>query len=270
MIADTQPGNKSLESLHTEARLTILPYLASRGLSKGVIGGAETFALTLCENLDHAKVLVIMTAPQNEEIMQRAGRMGIELHPFPAHHQGKLSYLRRLISLALLLRRLNVDVVHVHSTGFTGLNAFSAARLANVPVVVTQHAWYGAKPTNWAERLSKWCQIHWVARILVPHHQYSKDLAAAGIPAEKIIVVPNAVDVQRFAALDAQHRETTTSMVLVSDPGRAAEMGRNARLRVEKLFSAEALGRSMTAIYIGVKEAFQVSAFHKNGSIPQD
>jgi glycosyltransferase involved in cell wall biosynthesis len=42
--------------------------------------------------------------------------------------------------------------------------------------------------------------------------------------------------------------------VLVSNPQSAAEMGRKGRLRAERLFSSEAMGRSMTALYTSVSE----------------
>lgn len=53
---------------------------------------------------------------------------------------------------------------------------------------------------------------------------------------------------------------------LVSDPKRAEEMGRKARIRAETLFSAEALGRSMTGYYLAAPPTKR----HKKVSVKRD
>jgi glycosyltransferase involved in cell wall biosynthesis len=109
-----------------------------------------------------------------------------------------------LIELVRLCRRLRPEIVHAHSSKAGALGRLAAA-LARVPVrVFTVHGWsfaaYGGLPGRlylWVER-----RLRRLTTAVVCVAEASRDvgIAAGTCPAERTLVIHNAVDVAAFGA----------------------------------------------------------------------
>lgn len=182
-------------------------YMATLALSEGgSIGGIENHVLTLCEHFDHTQVESIITCPaigEGGELVRRATSAGVRMHPFPTPKRDLLSHVRRVLALAALLRSEKAEVFHIHTSGFAGFNAFLSAMIARVPnVVVTHHSWPKARPDTRAGRLMFSLEKRYAARIIVFNSAQVSDLVAGGVRPERILTVPNGVDLGKFRQRD--------------------------------------------------------------------
>lgn len=107
--------------------------------------------------------------------------------------------------LAACWRSERPDVVHAHFW-MSGLAALPAARALGVPVVQTFHALgsvkrrhQGADDTSPARRVAAESDLGAsVDRVLATCRDEAEELAALGVPAEQVTVVPCGVDVEHF------------------------------------------------------------------------
>jgi glycosyltransferase involved in cell wall biosynthesis len=175
--------------------------------TQGTLSGLDYHVLTLCEHLDRDRLDVAITCPvedRNEDLPVRMAGRGITLHRFASEERTRTGYVKRTLGLIRLLRRERVDVLHVHAGGFTGFNAFLAALLARVPVLfVTHHSLFGLSPHSKAGRLSLWLEKRMATRVVALNTGHARDLATIGIPPERIVVVPNGVDLSRFGPAES-------------------------------------------------------------------
>jgi len=110
--------------------------------------------------------------------------------------------LLALIELVRLFRRLRPDIVHTHNPK-PGLYGRAAARLSRVPVVVnTVHGLYATEDDRRARRLvvhglervaSSWSQAE-----LVQNEEDLAVLRRLGVPAPKLVLLGNGIDLHRF------------------------------------------------------------------------
>jgi glycosyltransferase involved in cell wall biosynthesis len=173
-----------------------MQYIGNLGM-----GGAENHVLTLCEHVDRQRIKPMITCVTHDraEIVQRAARLDVPVYGFPTPGRDLRSYLKRTLALAKLLRREQVDVLHIHATGYTGLNALIAALTARIPVIViTHHAWYGPRPHNRGGYVTRWLEKRFATRVIMLYSGAARELASVGIPSQRIAVVPMGVDLQRF------------------------------------------------------------------------
>ena len=100
-------------------------------------------------------------------------------------------------SLALYFRRNKPDIVH--SSQFnSNFHARIAAWIARVPVVVCEeHGLYFWK--HWWHRIIDRQLVHWCDKVIAVSEAVKKfNIENIGIPAEKIQVLPNCIDADRF------------------------------------------------------------------------
>lgn len=163
------------------------------------IGGTETQVLTLCEQLlNHHSVMIACTTARRAEFVQQARSAGISVHALPGTERDMATYLRRTLVLTRLLRRADVDVIHIHTTGYGGLSALIAAWLAGIrAVVVTHHGWFATPSGTLARRLSLWLERRTAKQVIALYKLQAQELTAAGIPPERITVVPVGVALRR-------------------------------------------------------------------------
>jgi len=156
----------------------------------------------LLESLDRAAwrpTLLIDDVPGTEPLAERAAALEVpvrQIDPMPLGLTGA----RRAPALARLLRRERPDVFHAHmSSPVAAKYALAAAVLARVPAVLGTVQVGGYEPPG---RSAYW-QLRALARGVDRYIAVSRDIAAEliehlGWPAEKIEVVHNAVDLERF------------------------------------------------------------------------
>jgi len=96
--------------------------------------------------------------------------------------------------LARLLRELRIEIVHTHVARDYPLAALAANRADNVQLVLTRHVLF---PLNKSHRLT----LRNVARVIAVSQAVADRLRVSRIfDRSKIVVVPNGIDIDRFAA----------------------------------------------------------------------
>ncbi|MFM8323068.1 MAG: glycosyltransferase, partial [Chloroflexota bacterium] len=167
------------------------------------IGGAEKLLCDLADGLQQHGLQVSVGYSTPGPLASELAALGVRLQRLP-----RLARVDPLLlgGMLRLVRREQPHIVHTHlfKSDFHGR---LAARLAGVPVVVsTLHnndAWvsrpifgrlYGAT-ARFADRL-----------IAVSEEVRQYQLQHTGVPAEKIIAIPNGVDVRRFAPQPAERQ----------------------------------------------------------------
>lgn len=105
------------------------------------------------------------------------------------------------------------DIIHAHSPALTGVAAVRVGRKNNIPVVYECRGfWEDAAvdhgtAVEWGPRYraTRWLES-WVFRradaVTTICEGLRSEIAGRGIPADKITIIPNAVDIERFAPLD--------------------------------------------------------------------
>jgi len=129
----------------------------------------------------------------------------------------KLPVLNQWASVLSLAKRLDEiipeikpDILHAHSPALNGLAALKAAKKHKVPLVYECRAfWEDAAVDHGTSRkgglryyLTKMLETYVFKQadaITTICEGLRSDIASRGIPAEKITVIPNAVDIERFA-----------------------------------------------------------------------
>jgi glycosyltransferase involved in cell wall biosynthesis len=181
------------------------------GLSSG---GAETQLGLLLEHVRHApEVLALYNVGR---VGQQIAERGIRVYDLGMRSNRQVS---RVFSLAGHMRRGRYDLVHVHLYRAC-IYGRIAARMAGVPVVLTtEHSIgdtqiEGRKKTG-AVRALYLATDRFSAATVAVSPRVRERLADWGVPEQKIRVVPNGVDFERFA-FDASARKTVRSTLGIS------------------------------------------------------
>ena len=103
------------------------------------------------------------------------------------------------------LRRLRADVVccHGYKPDLLGL---LAARRAGVPAVSVSHGWTAA---TWKVRLNEAADrlsLFGMARVVCVSESQARRVRRVGVPSRKVVVIPNAVDPEKYETADSTER----------------------------------------------------------------
>jgi len=161
------------------------------------VGGSEMVAADVCNNLDRSifdPLILFMYQGQGlmPEILSDRSIATYNLNQTRVKRLfGPLWSFRALVGLKL-------DILHVHHVPLWQ-KIWLAAKLAKVPVILTEHAKYSISRSN---RLQEACRR--AAGVVNCFTTVSEDLKnyfvkEIGIPEESITVIPNGVDTSRFA-----------------------------------------------------------------------
>lgn len=198
-------------------------------------GGAEIMLLKLLQHIDRKRFEpTVISLVGMGEIGPRIAALGIPVHAL-GMRRGVPNPLM-LFALARLLRRVNPDMVHTwmyHADLLGGL----AARLARYSNVV-----WGLRHSNLSRTENKLSTLmvvracallsHWLpARILSCSTRAKKVHAAVGYPKEKIHVIPNGFELDRFQP-DAAARDSVRNELGL--PGETPLVGLIARYDPQK------------------------------------
>lgn len=121
-------------------------------VTKADLGGAQVHVLDLLRGFRDDFDVVLATGEEGY-CTDQARRLGVECHVLPALVQriDPISDLKALGSVAKLIRGIQPDLVHCHTTK-AGLIGRLAARAVNVPAVFTAHTWCFSEGTSLAWR----------------------------------------------------------------------------------------------------------------------
>ena len=170
-------------------------------------GGAEQQLASLLEHTRHDAHVVTMYAAGL--MAERIRSLGVPVRDLGRPHQLDP---RALADLVAIMRRGRYDVVHTHLYRAC-LYGRVAARSAGVPAVVaTEHSLgdtqIEGRPTTWLVRRLYLAAERLGDRTIAVSPAARRRLVAWGVPEQRITVIPNGVDVQRYAfSPQARRRE---------------------------------------------------------------
>jgi len=122
-----------------------------------------------------------------------------------------------------LVKKRQPDVIHAHSPVLNGLAALRVARALGVPLVYEVRAfWEDAAVEHGTNRegdaryrATRALETYVLKRadaVTTICHGLQADIIARGVPAERVTVIPNAVDVERFTYAPAYDTELAASL----------------------------------------------------------
>src|SRR3989304_6571108 len=157
-------------------------------------GGAETVVLELCCRLDKKLFYPIAVVRSDGWLNQQLLKNGIETIILKDRYSYDLLFLKRLISI---INKRNVSIIHSHEF-ITNVYGTMAAILTKKTIITTIHGmnYYGEKlRRRVAYRIMSYLATHIVA---VSEHQKKFICDRTGISPNKISVIYNGVDLQKF------------------------------------------------------------------------
>ncbi len=176
-------------------------------LSAGMdIGGAETHVLELARSLS-IRGHSVTVASSGGRLAQRLSDSGVGHVTLPLSRRSLPSLLRARLGLWRLVKKGNFDIVHAHSR----LSAFLASgicRSVGARLVTTAHARY--RESGYLDRLSRWGS----GAIAVSYDLYKYLLTRkSAVPLERIAVIPNGIDTERFAPTEKDGKALTVAFL---------------------------------------------------------
>ena len=163
---------------------------AGGGMENGIINVANRlplnrYKISICV-LDHV-----------ETFSQHIQRENSEFYLVPPFSSGVDSTL--VWRLARLLQRSKADIVHSHNWG-TFLYAIPAAKLTRVPIIHGEHGKNSMEldRESWPKRSAKSLLGPRVNRLVTVSRALAAEWSDYGVPAGRILNIPNGVDVERF------------------------------------------------------------------------
>jgi glycosyltransferase involved in cell wall biosynthesis len=185
-------------------------------------GGAAQVRYLL-EGLTGRGVENVLLCPPHCELATAASAALV--HTLPMH--GELDVALPL-RLSRALKRLKPDVVHVHSRRGADLYGGIAAALAGVPAVLTRRV-DAHEPAAFAR-----LKYRPYRAVVALSRAIERQLAAAGVPSERIVAIASGVDTQRYRP-DAAARERLRAAFAL--PADALVVGVVAQLIERKRYS---------------------------------
>ncbi|MCW3055362.1 MAG: hypothetical protein JWN14_4532 [Chthonomonadales bacterium] len=158
-------------------------------------GGIRHHVSDLLEHLDRAQFSPLLFAPDDfvpDRLLPDLSRRSVEIGATTRPRQD----FAAIGKLAQLLQG-NCDIVHAHGLRGAVVGGF-AARRAHLPYLFTIHNLLPHMNVLQAATF-RTLAIH-AARVIVVSDAIAQTLRQAGLPAEKIAVIPNGVDLSRFEA----------------------------------------------------------------------
>lgn len=153
-----------------------------------IVGGMETYVLNLAAHLPEHQLKVTVLAPYESVFTADLRRLGSEVF---VTSMGDDPAWRSIQFTTELIRSLKVDLVHAHLPRAHML-AGLAGRLANVPVVATVH---GMEVNLQDLGIHRTTGTH----LTVVCQQALVHALSLGVPEDRLTLIPNGVDVQRFS-----------------------------------------------------------------------
>ncbi len=185
----------------TMAHLTASPFY----------GGPERQMLGLAEHLpaDVRSVFLSFAEGGNARpFLDEARRRGFEAMAL-AHDTPHLRSAIR--ELAFLIGRVGVDILFCHGYK-AGILGRIAAQRAAIPVVAVSRGWTSESPKVRAYELLDRINLRWMDRVVCVSDGQATKVRRAGVPARRVVVIPNAIDARRFDDPDPAARTDLEGM----------------------------------------------------------
>jgi glycosyltransferase involved in cell wall biosynthesis len=222
------------------------------------IAGAQRGLAEEARALDRSKVemsIVSLSPPSPDDFSTQIRACGVAVHYVPGHG---LRDLRRLAKLTSIIRRSRADLVHTH-LDYANIIGVIAGKLAGRCVVasmrnVTTHQ---SRFDKSKRALEGFVLRHWVdVIVVVARTAVDETRRNFGLPASKIAVLPNAIDLDRLRLGASFDRTEKRCALRAGDDCLAVTV---ARLNINKghQYLVEAVGRlatdsSIHFLFIGI------------------
>ncbi|TMD39130.1 MAG: glycosyltransferase family 4 protein [Chloroflexi bacterium] len=151
----------------------------------------------------------------------------LTLRSLTASHRYTISSPRTKRLITDLLRREHIDLVHV-SLSFSTLIDFGLPDLCHelgLPVVATFHVPYDSRFSLWQGISTALYRLYAQSlasfdRVIIFSEQQKNLLESHGVPASNVSVIPNGVDIEKYAPGPSGYKQTLESSVLIGYLGR--------------------------------------------------
>jgi glycosyltransferase involved in cell wall biosynthesis len=169
------------------------------------IGGTELNAVRTVEALDRQRFAVtVFHFHANGPLRARYEALGVRLIHLPIGRLYSPRTALQGVRFVRLLHREAIQVVHTHDL-YTNIFAAPWARLAGCRVIASRR-WLDAAPRPGLRPLNRW-SYRFAHRVLTNSALVGKSLVAnEGVPATRVIELPNFLGERAFHHLDAQAR----------------------------------------------------------------
>jgi glycosyltransferase involved in cell wall biosynthesis len=169
-------------------------------------GGPERQMLGLARGLGPAARTAVVSFAEGgrcRAFLEAARRQGVEAVALD-NDTPRLRAATR--ELTRLLAQLRADVVLCHGYK-ANLLGRSAARRLHIPAVAVARGWTGESlRVRLYEALDRW-HLRWMDRVVCVSQAQASRVLRAGVHPERVRVIHNAVDPERFSAPDPRHRD---------------------------------------------------------------
>ncbi len=142
--------------------------------------------------------------------------LGVQLREIPMAHVPNPAAVGQLVHWA---QRDDIDLLHLHSAK-AGLFGRQAAQLLDTPAIYTAHAFPFQRTGDWLRPLYRNLErrlARQTARIICVSDGECEEALAAGLPAEKLVVIPNGLDISRWPLPDAAARQQARRAFGIAD-----------------------------------------------------
>lgn len=197
------------------------------------VGGTELNAVRTAERLDRRRFAVsVMCIRDSGPLLARYQAAGIPVHTFPMKSLLGLEAMRQAARLIRFLRRERTDVVHSHDA-YTSVYGTLCARLAGVPgVIASRRSWYSPHLQGRILRANR-LAYRFADRVVANSPSVARLVETdAGVPASRIVTIPNFLDPQAFEPIQPAERRRMLDEIGV--PEGAFVVGIVARLSAVK------------------------------------
>jgi peptidoglycan/xylan/chitin deacetylase (PgdA/CDA1 family)/glycosyltransferase involved in cell wall biosynthesis len=161
-------------------------------LSQQEVTGAETYAEALIAEQVRAGHRAFVVSDTLHTPVEA------EYLPMPIGKRDYPQRLRNVAALRHLIRARNIHLVHAHSRAASWV-AFFATRPGRVPLVSTLH---GLQPPHWSARAFS---VYGEQILTISRSIQDNAIRDLGLPEERVHLVPNGVDLQRFHPGASRH-----------------------------------------------------------------
>jgi L-malate glycosyltransferase len=155
-------------------------------------GGTENRCLEIVSGLDRTRFkghLIYLNG--DGPLRNRLSSIGVEHQEIRIRSFMKPDFLKKLANLSGYMKRQCIKVVQTYGL-YSNIPGILAARLAAVPVIVASRRDMGQFGTPTQRRVEQWLW-HFADRVVVNATAINDALVRCGIPAEKLVVIPNGV-----------------------------------------------------------------------------
>ena len=179
-------------------------------MSSPFVGGPERQVLGLADALapdDETVFLSFAEHGRSRSFLEEAQRRGFEAIEL-SENAPRLRRAAR--EIAGHLTRLGADVLCC--SGYKpDIIGWRAARQAGVPVVSISHGWTAATLKVRLNEMLDRLILRWMDRTVCVSAAQAARVRRAGVPSERIVVIRNAIDPERFEKSDPQYRHVMQS-----------------------------------------------------------